>query len=735
MRESVISVELRSRWSSSQVPVAESAAAAPAARMDGLSSFDAPDLEVVERRRLQLWAMALLLLLATAAALSMVAGSSEVSLPGWISQRMVQASLVALVALFAAYAVEKELALRDLTRRLLAEQVLTAALSGRLEEAHAMLEAGRALHREVELESLLDTVLDAAVELLDGQGGSIMLVHDGELRTVTTTGLSGARGARVAVGDGLAGRVAATLEPLLISGSFAWRHYRPGSGETPTSAVSAPLVHRGELLGVLNVNASPGRPFTEHDLRPLSVFAEQAGGALAAAHLIETQRAIASHSAYHAQHDGLTGLPNRSALLQRLETTIETHRTGGSGGCALLLVDLDDFRRVNDSLGHAAGDRLLTEAANRLREAVRTADTVARVGADEFAVLLAKADAEEASTAAARLQLALAPAFSIEGRELEFTASIGIALGGDATGCADDLLRSGTTALYAAKARGKGRIEAFQPAMRADAVERLDLEQALRRALEREQLELHFQPIAELGTRRGFGLEALLRWRHPSGQLIDAGSFLPFAERAGLVPAIDRWVVSTSCRQLANRLASGSRPFHLSINLSPVTLQEPGFPGTLAALLGSVPIDPGRLVFEVTETALLTDTEPVAARLRELRALGARVALDDFGTGYSSLSWLRAFPVDRVKVDRVFVEALGREPGAAAVIEAIVRLGRGLAFEVVAEGIGSEEQIARLLALGCNFGQGYHLGHPLPLEDALAVLDGTVPMAASAESA
>ncbi len=688
------------------------------ARVAELVSFAMPSLEAIERRRLQLWIVALLLLLAVATALSLLASEGRVPLPAMLPPGVVQVSLIALVALFGAYAIEKELQLGDLTQHLVEERVLTASLTARLHEANALLEAGRALQSGLELDEILGALLVGSVDLLDGRDGSIMLVHGtNQLRTVATSGTSAAQGACRDFGEGIAGRVAATRSALLIDGSIQWENDREGPDipPRPTSAVSVPLIDEGRLVGVLNVNARVGRRYSEHDLRALSRFADQAAATIATAQRYEAQRVLTSQDAFQARHDWLTGLPNRSALLNRVGRSLA--RVEDSGASVMLLfLDLDDFRRVNDSLGHAAGDRVLVEVGRRLRSAVRAVDTVARFGGDEFAILVEARDVEEARMTARRIQTTLARPFQVEGRVLEFSASFGIATAEPGTRDVDALVRDSITALHAAKERGSGRIEVFNAAMRDDAVRRLDLEDALRRALDLGQLDLRFQPIVRLAGLRMVGLESLLRWRHPTGKLLDAADFLPFAERSGLMWTIDRWVLRESCSRMAGRLAidSPSRLL-LNVNLSPMSLQEPSLVDSLRTILYETRVDPACLVLEVTETAVLTDTQVVAHRLSELRALGVRVALDDFGTGYSSLSWLRAFPVDQVKIDRTFVEALGHDAGAAAVIEAIVRLGRGLGFEVVAEGVSSAAQIPRLLDLGCSLGQGYHLARPLEL--------------------
>src|SRR5262245_16940045 len=360
-------------------------AARSAARIAGLHSFDTPTLEAVEQRRLQLWLLTLLLLATAAVALVLLTGWRIVEPPGWLTPRVAQLSVLALVGLFCAYALEKELQLRRLTRLLIEERVLTTALTNRLREINALLEAGKAINLDLDLEEVLATVMRCSLELLGGNDASVLLAHgEGELRTVAASDKSAARGARVPVGAGIAGRVAATREPLLIDGAVD-RTGDPGHVDLPAphSAMSVPLVHRDVLLGVLNVNAGADRSYTPHDLRALSVFGEQAATALANAQLYEAQRLAASHSTYRALRDPLTNLPNRALFLDRVNRALARRRREDQS-LGVLFVDCDDFKRINDGLGHLVGDQVLIALAERLRGSVRSEDTVARFGGDEF---------------------------------------------------------------------------------------------------------------------------------------------------------------------------------------------------------------------------------------------------------------------------------------------------------------------------------------------------------------
>jgi diguanylate cyclase (GGDEF)-like protein len=683
------------------------------ARVAGLHSFETPTLEAVERRRFQLWITALGLLLLVALALVARILFTDNFLPAWIDARVVQVALFGLVALFCAYAIEKELQLRRLTELLIAERVLTASLTQRLSEVNALLEASHALNLDLDLREVLTRIVHGARELLAARDASVMLVHgERELRTVAAAGESAARGARLRFGEGIAGRVAETREPVLISGHVERRQSNPPLHEAvppaPESAMSLPLVHRGELLGVLNLAAPPGqRTFTEHDLRALSVFGEQAAAAIAHAKLLDDQHLAASQSRFQALHDLLTGLPNRALFLDRVEQALRRRAPDGAQA-AVMFLDLDDFKRINDNLGHDAGDRFLTAFAERLRRSLRGADSVARFGGDEFALLVEGVAGEAAaSEAAERVRANLEEPFQLGDRPVRLRASIGIAMAAAGSKSARELLHEADLALAVAKARGKGSHVLFDPTMRTTAVRRLDLEADLHRALPGGELEVHFQPIVSLASRAVLGVEAFLRWRHPLQGLLPAGIFVPLAEQAGLLPAFDTWALGEACRAATafGDGADGGWPVY--VNLSPSRLGDPALVEEIGHALASTGLAPQRLALEITESAVVEDLDTAAEHLQRLKTLGVRLALDDFGTGHSSLGYLRRFPVDAVKIDRLVVDGLTRKSGEVSLVRAIVRLAHSLDLTVIAEGIETAAQVDGLLELGCSAGQGW----------------------------
>ena len=696
-----------------------------AARIAGLRSFETPTLEAVEQRRLQLWIMTLSMFLSVVVALVTFTLWRDYRSPSWLPPFAAQVGLLGIVVLFCAYAIEKELQLRRLTKLLVDERVLTAALTNRLREVTSLLEAAKAMNLILDLQQVLETILECAHELLETRDGSIMLVHgSAELRTVSVWGSSGASGARVGFGEGIAGRVAQTREPVLVTGVIDPARWPV---EPPASSMSVPLIHRDTLLGVLNVNAVAGRVYNEHQLRALSLFGEQAATAIANARLYEEQRLLASQNVYQALHDLLTNLPNRALFLDRVNHALSRRRRPGQL-VALLFLDLDDFKLINDSLGHASGDEVLIAFADRLRGCVRSCDAMARFGGDEFAILVEEVSSpSDAFAAAERIMALFTEPFSIDERRVWLRASIGIAIESITASSAEALLRDADTAKNVAKNQGKDRIVVFQETMHADALERLDLQGELKRAVEQGNLAVHYQPIFSLAHGRAIGVEALVRWRHTLRGLLPAGTFLPLAEQAGLLVQIDRWVLRHACETLQELRRETALPddFLLSVNLSPAHLREATLVDEVAEILQSTGLEPERLVLEITEGAILLETEKVPFILNRLKTLGIKLALDDFGTGYSSLAHLRRFPVDMVKIDRVFIEGITSDKGASALVQAIVRLGRGLNIEVVAEGIEHQAQADVLTQLRCPCGQGWFLSVDLPREGLVEFLRRT----------
>jgi diguanylate cyclase (GGDEF)-like protein/PAS domain S-box-containing protein len=413
-----------------------------------------------------------------------------------------------------------------------------------------------------------------------------------------------------------------------------------------------------------------------------------------------------------AFYDPLTGLPNRALLKDRLDVAFARAKGREAARFAVLFLDLDRFKLVNDSLGHRAGDELLIQIARRLEGCRRAGDTVARLGGDEFTLLVEGIiDTDEAVAVAERVHRALAPPFLVEGHEVFASASIGIALGGPTTERPEHLLRDADTAMYRAKVRGS-RHALFDSSMHERAMAALRLENELRRALERGELRVHYQPIVDLNGGRALGVEALVRWEQRDRGLVMPSEFIPLAEETGLIVPLGRWVLEEACHALSVLPA----PLTLAVNLSGRQLLQPDFLNDLASLLAKRMIDPHRLRLELTESMLMGNGPLAIDALDRLRQLGVRLCIDDFGTGYSSLSYLHELPIDTLKIDKSFVQAMGEDERKIKIVQSILLLGKGLDIEVVAEGVETEAQADHLRRLGCERAQGYLFARPVPLE-------------------
>jgi diguanylate cyclase (GGDEF)-like protein/PAS domain S-box-containing protein len=425
---------------------------------------------------------------------------------------------------------------------------------------------------------------------------------------------------------------------------------------------------------------------------------------------------------YQALHDSLTGLPNRTLLLDHLDHA----RTRSGKQVAVLLLDLDHFKLVNDGFGHAAGDALLIEIAPRLREALRPGDIVGRLGGDEFVVLLTEvADERVAIEVAERIVASLRRPFLLEGIEHFVTVSIGIAMagGGDRAQPAS-LIRDADAALYRAKDRGRGRYEVFDRAMRVRTLERLSLENDLRRALDRAELRVHYQPVVSLRERSILGVEALVHWEHPERGLVEPQEFIPIAEESGLIGPIGEWVMNEACRQASawHAASPDAPPLAVSVNLSARQITQRDIAGTVARALRDTGLNPQCLCLEITETVVLDDSDAASQSLRSLLALGVGMVLDDFGTGYSSLAYLTRLPIQGLKIDRSFIDGLDSSARSTAIVTAIVRMAEALSIEVTAEGVETVRQIEELQRLGCDRAQGFCFARPLPASEITELL-------------
>jgi diguanylate cyclase (GGDEF)-like protein/PAS domain S-box-containing protein len=430
---------------------------------------------------------------------------------------------------------------------------------------------------------------------------------------------------------------------------------------------------------------------------------------------VTERKALEEQLIREALHDPLTELANRALLRDRVSFALGRAKRSNSN-VALLLVDLDDFKAVNDGLGHAAGDEVLVQIARRLVQCVRPGDTVARLGGDEFAILLDDASGQGAPEAVTnRIQDVLRLPLLVSGHEVFPNASIGVAHAEADSLDAEELLRNADVAMYMAKGKGKGQVATFQPEMHVEMRDRLNLANELRRAVSKEQFSLRFQPLVDLKTKRIVGLEALVRWRHPTRGLVSPAEFIPMAEATGSIIPLGRWITRQALDALVALQAvqgPNERPISVSINLSARQFQEANLVEEIAEMISAAGVEPRTVVLELTETMLMDDIDGAIDTMAQLKGLGVRLALDDFGTGYSSLSYLRRLPIDILKVDKSFVDSLSTKEGPG-MVRSILRLGDTFSVATLAEGIETVEQLSQLRGLGCTYGQGYLFAKPL----------------------
>jgi diguanylate cyclase (GGDEF)-like protein len=492
-----------------------------------------------------------------------------------------------------------------------------------------------------------------------------------------------------------------------------------------THAMVAPLPGEERVIGAIMLANRFGvvRSFDHDDLRLLDTLAGNASVALqydrleqAVMQLSDLQEQL-HHQAYH---DPLTNLANRALFTDKVKAAIGDRR----GDLAVLFIDLDDFKTVNDSLGHSAGDELLVSVASRLRACLRPEDVVARLGGDEFAVMVE--DGSDAESAAVKVARRIMEAFvlpvGVGSESVSVYLSVGIATSHGGASSAEELIRDADVAMYKAKTTGKGHFQVFHPTMGEAVLERHGLKEELRLAIERQQLTLYFQPIIDLATGALVAEEALVRWEHPRRGLVGPSEFVPLAEETGLILSLGEYVLEEACQQArrwqARREPDGTQ-VAVHVNLSAVELRDPKLVERVRGTLSAAGVEPQSVIFEITESVLLEDSERVKAAIAELRALGVRFALDDFGTGYSSLSYLHTLPFDMLKIAKSFVDGLARGGREASFVRMIIELARTLGVAVIAEGIETQDQTNALIGLECDYGQGFHLGRPEPVKPEL----------------
>ncbi|MBA2274250.1 MAG: EAL domain-containing protein [Actinobacteria bacterium] len=447
-------------------------------------------------------------------------------------------------------------------------------------------------------------------------------------------------------------------------------------------------------------------------------------GFLCQVHDISKLKQMQAELIHQTLHDPLTGLPNRSLFIDRLTVAL-ARLERSSNDVAVLFMDLDRFKRVNDSMGHAAGDRLLRAVATRLKESVRPGDSPARIGGDEFTILCEDVRGEAGAIAiAGRITEAMAQPFALDEGDVFSNASVGVAVAkqGDATD-PEALIRDADAAMYHAKEKGKGRYELFSPAMHVRSSNRLGNDNALHRAIERGELRLFYQPEIRLETGRIVAAEALLRWAHPEKGLLEPDAFIPTAEEIGLILPIGDWVLGEACRQAARWAESTDKAMVVSVNISARQLPHSELVYTIRDAINESSIEPSHLFLEITESAMMEDADSAISALATLHSLGVGLSVDDFGTGYSSFNYIKTLDVDSLKIHRDFVAGVTRDPGDLAIVRAIITLAKSLGLKVVAEGVETAEQMSAIRALGCDLAQGHYFAPPQPADQISELLE------------
>ncbi len=599
-----------------------------------------------------------------------------------------------------------------------------AELERRAAQQSAVARLGEHALEGASLSDLMQEAVTAAIELVDVDFGAVMeLVAERDVFVFRAMhGGAEPLGNQIVPGgkETLAGHTLGAGAPVIVSDWEQEEGFKPSPKlikDGVRSSMTVVIEGRRSPFGVLAVHSRSAREFKTGDVDFAQSLANVLGDTV--------ERQLTDDDLRHqALHDPLTGLPNRILFLDRLQHALLRQRRSRSL-TAILMLDLDRFKLVNDSLGHKIGDELLAEAAPRLKQVVRSSDTVARFGGDEFGILLEEISGEQDATEMAqRIASVFTRPFVLNGSEHFVTTSIGIALaeGGELP---DDLIRDADAAMNRAKERGRARYELFDVGLRGRAMSRLRVENDLRRALDRDELTLDYQPVVSLRDHSIVSVEALIRWEHPVRGRVSPADFIPVAEENGLIEPIGRWVLDHACRQAARwyEARPDAPPISMSVNLSAVQVSNHGLASTVADSLRATGLDPTCLSLEITESVLLEDADGRADVLRALKDIGVRLVLDDFGTGYSSLSYLTRLPLDALKVDRSFVDGLGTEPRDTAVTEAIVAMSHALSLEVVGEGAETELQIAELTRLGCDLVQGFHFSRPVPASEITRMLE------------
>jgi len=606
--------------------------------------------------------------------------------------------------------------IQDITERRSAQE----AVARQTRQQAAVAALGRFALEEQDLEAVMDRVAEVVAETLELELAAVfeLTPRRSALRMVAGSGWPEGQVRRALIpsapetegGYTLGEQLPVVTTDIAKETRFGYRGALVDAGAR--AGVTVAIAARDGVWGVLGAYSRAPRQFAADEAEFLRAVANVVSSAV-------DRNLVDAEVRHRALHDPLTALPNRALALDRLEGALARRRRDGRA-VAVLLADLDQFKLVNDSLGHAAGDDLLVALAPRLHDAVRPSDTVARLGGDEFLVVCEQLDgAHEAIRVAERVAQAITQPIVLETGEHFITASIGIAVADSAEALPDDLLRDADAAMYRAKERGRGRYELFDEVLRRRVLLRMRTENELRRGLERGELRVVYQPVVEIDGGAVTAVEALVRWQHPQRGLLDPVEFIPVAEDSGLIGALGDWVLAAACRDGAafQQRFPRADPLLMCVNASPRQLANAAFPARVAEAMDRHGLAPGSLALEITENVLMEEAHAPVTVLASLREYGLRLMLDDFGTGYSSLGYLKRFPLDVLKIDRSFVAGLGRDEEDSAIVAAIVQMARALGLTVVAEGVERPEQLERLRELDCDRAQGRLIAEPMPAAD------------------
>lgn len=593
----------------------------------------------------------------------------------------------------------------------------------------SLQETALGLMNRLDLDELLQAIVSRSAALLGTDHGWLYLVKKDQSEIVIRVGIGDYRplvGMKLKYGEGLAGKVWQTGEPMLVDDYTTWPGRSPKYDFLGIHAsLAIPLKTGEEIIGIFGFAfMDRKKKMGPEQLSLLTGFAQFASIALDNARLynaaqqeLSERKRMEEILRFLAYHDSLTDLPNRTLFNDRLSMALkQAHRDRRK--LAVMFLDLDYFKIVNDTLGHDMGDRLLKGIASKLSNLLRRGDTIARIGGDEFTILLNGITySEDAALVAHKIIETLNEPWVVGMHEFHITTSIGIAIYPEDGEDAEALVKNADAAMYQAKEMGRNNFQFYTPIMNARVVRRLELENHLRKALERDEFIIHYQPQVELSTGQIVGTEALIRWQHPQLGLISPSEFIPVAEDTGLIMAIGKWVVRTACSQTKAWQDAGHLPMRVNVNLSARQFQQPNLVREIADILGETGLDPQWLELEITESLAMKDVEFTGRMLFELRKMGMTVAIDDFGTGYSSLSYLKRLPIDIIKIDRSFIRDITTDPDDASIVSTIIMLARNLKMKVIAEGVETIEQLDFLRQQNCDQIQGFLFSKPLPVDE------------------